>query len=117
MGLKITPRSLTDCAGMISFLSRDNLKSSNFFAYHVQGLNVINDPKCNKVLNVITFCPKCNKVLIVITFCPKCNKLVANYSNYSNKRRIWRGFNSAAAPIRVNTVLRGIAMVLIAALK
>ena len=30
---------------------------------HVEGLNVINDPKCNKVLNVITFCPKCNKLL------------------------------------------------------
>ena len=29
----------------------------------VEGLNVINGPKCNKVLNVITFCPKCNKVL------------------------------------------------------
>ena len=29
----------------------------------VEGLNVINDPKCNKVLNVITFCPKCNKLL------------------------------------------------------
>ena len=29
----------------------------------VEGLNVINDPKCNKVLNVITFCPKCNKIL------------------------------------------------------
>ena len=47
----------------------------------VEGLNVINDPKCNKVLNVITF------VLNVITFvlnvivlnvipiCPKCIKL------------------------------------------
>ena len=32
----------------------------------VEGLNVINGPKCNKVLNVITFCPKCNKVLNVI---------------------------------------------------
>ena len=32
----------------------------------VEGLNVINDPKCNKVLNVITFCPKCNKVVNVI---------------------------------------------------
>ena len=32
----------------------------------VEGLNVINDPKCTKVLNVITFCPKCNKVLNVI---------------------------------------------------
>ena len=41
----------------------------------VEGLNVVNDPKFNKVLNVITFCPKCNKVLNVITICPKCNKL------------------------------------------
>ena len=41
----------------------------------VEGLNVMNDPKCNKVLNVITFCPKCSKVLNVITICPKCNKL------------------------------------------
>ena len=32
----------------------------------VEGLNVINDNKCAKVLKVITFCPKCNKVLIVI---------------------------------------------------
>ena len=30
---------------------------------NAEGLNVINDPKCNKVLNVITFCPKCNNVL------------------------------------------------------
>ena len=30
--------------------------------YVVEGLNVINDPKCNKVLNVITICPKCNKL-------------------------------------------------------
>ena len=29
----------------------------------VEGLNVINDPKCNKVLNVIKFCPKCNNIL------------------------------------------------------
>ena len=29
----------------------------------VDGLNVINDPKCNKVLNVITFCAKCNYIL------------------------------------------------------
>ena len=42
----------------------------------VEGLNVINDPKCNKVLNVtITFCRKCNKFLNVITICPKCYKL------------------------------------------
>ena len=33
-----------------------------------------NCPKCNKVLNVITFGPKCNKILNVITFSPKCNK-------------------------------------------
>ena len=33
----------------------------------VEGLNVINDPKCNKILNVITFCPKYNKLLRVIT--------------------------------------------------
>ena len=33
-----------------------------------------NCPKCNKVLNVITFGPKCNKVLNVIKFSPKCNK-------------------------------------------
>ena len=33
----------------------------------VEGLNVINDPKCNKVLNAITFCAKCNKLLRVIT--------------------------------------------------
>ena len=29
----------------------------------VEGLNVINDPKCTKVLNVKTFCPKCNNIL------------------------------------------------------
>ena len=29
----------------------------------VEGLTVINDPKCNKVLNVITFSPKSNKIL------------------------------------------------------
>ena len=44
----------------------------------VEGLNVINGSKCNKILiNVITFCPKCNKVLIVIIICPKCNKLLS----------------------------------------
>ena len=44
----------------------------------VEGLNVVNGPKCNKVLkiNVITFCPKCNKVLNVITIYPTCNKLL-----------------------------------------
>ena len=44
-------------------------------AVFVEGLNVINGPKRNKVLNVITLCPKCSKVLNVITICPKCNKL------------------------------------------
>ena len=34
----------------------------------VESLNLITDPKCNKILNVITFHPKCNKVLNVITF-------------------------------------------------
>ena len=43
----------------------------------VEGLNVIKDSKCNKVLNVITFYPKCNKALDVITICAKCNKLVS----------------------------------------
>ena len=33
----------------------------------VEGLNVINDPKCNKVLNAITFCPKYNNLFRVIT--------------------------------------------------
>ena len=71
----------------------------------VEGLNVINDPKCNKVLNVITFCPKCNKVLNVITLCPKCNN-----SNYSNKchpqisAALVRGVISTAALIRLNLV-------------
>ena len=40
--------------------------------------NAINDPKYNKVPNVITFCPNCNKVLDVITICPECNKLLNN---------------------------------------
>ena len=54
--------------------------------------------------------PKCNKVLNVI------NSKVANYSNYSNKRRIWGGgVTSAAALIRIKTVLRSITMVLSAA--
>ena len=48
----------------------------------VEGLNVINGPKCNKVLNVIKFCPKCNKVLNVITICPKCNKLLSCQLGY-----------------------------------
>ena len=29
----------------------------DFQGTFVEGLNVINGPKCNKVLNVITFCP------------------------------------------------------------
>ena len=28
----------------------------------VEGLNVINVPKCKKILNVITFGPKCNNI-------------------------------------------------------
>ena len=44
----------------------------------VEGLNIINGSKCNKILiNAITVCPKCNKVLIVIIICPKCNKLLS----------------------------------------
>ena len=31
--------------------------------FRIEDLNVINDPKGNKSLNVITFCPKCVKVL------------------------------------------------------
>ena len=34
----------------------------------VEGLNVINDPKCNKVLNVTSFCPKCNKLLKIAIY-------------------------------------------------
>ena len=33
----------------------------------VEGQNVINDPKCNNVLDIVTFCLKCNKLLRVIT--------------------------------------------------
>ena len=33
------------------------------YIYTVEGLNVINGPKCNKVLKVITFCRKCNKLV------------------------------------------------------
>ena len=41
-----------------------NTVISHTFAYSsVEGLNVKNDPKCNKVLNVMTFCPNCNKLL------------------------------------------------------
>ena len=36
---------------------------STFYYMFVEGLNVINVTKCNKVLNVITFGPKCNKPL------------------------------------------------------
>ena len=42
--------------------------------YVVEGLNVINDLKCNKILNVITFVLNVI-VLNVITICPQCNKL------------------------------------------
>ena len=82
--------------------------------------HVCRRPKCNKVLNVITFCHKCNKVLNVITICQ-----AANYSNYSNKPRpqiiaafgAWGELISATALIRVNTVLSSITMVLSSALK
>ena len=39
------------------------LETSKVAFTGVEGLNVRNDPKCNKVLNVITFCPECNKLL------------------------------------------------------
>ena len=38
-----------------------------FYRLAVESLNVINGPKCNKVLNVITFGAKCNKLLRVIS--------------------------------------------------
>ena len=41
------------------------LESNRCFTSSVEGLNVINDPKRNEVLNVIIFCPNCNKVLNV----------------------------------------------------
>ena len=41
------------------------LESNRCFTSSVEGLNVINDPKRNEVLNVIIFCPYCNKVLNV----------------------------------------------------
>ena len=42
----------------------DNLFNKiEFLNNSVEGLNVINVPKCNKILNVITFRAKCNKVL------------------------------------------------------
>ena len=82
----------------------------------VEGLNVINDPRCNKVLNVITFCPKCNNNLPYLK--------LPNNSNYSNKCRPQisaafggGGLISAAALIHVNTVPSGITMVLSTALK
>jgi len=33
----------------------------------IEDLNVITDPECNKLLNVITFGLKCNKLVSVIT--------------------------------------------------
>ena len=33
----------------------------------VEGPNVINGPKCNKVPNVIIICPKCNTVITRIS--------------------------------------------------
>ena len=49
-----------------------------------------NSPKCNKVLNVITFGPKCNKVLNVITFSPKCNKPLMQSFNSCSALLLWR---------------------------
>ena len=49
-----------------------------------------NCPKCNKVLNVITFGPKCNKVLNVITFSPKCNKPPMQSFNSFSALLLWR---------------------------
>ena len=49
-----------------------------------------NCPKCNKVLNVITFGPKCNKVLNVITFSPKCNKPLMQSFNSCSALLLWR---------------------------
>ena len=62
----------------------------------VEGLNVINDPKCNKFLNVI------NRLKLQIT-------LITQISV------AFEDLISAAALIRVNAVLRGITMVLSAA--
>ena len=42
-------------------------------------------PKCNKVLNVITFGCKCNKVLNVLTFGPKYNKVLNVISLQCNR--------------------------------
>lgn len=38
-----------------------------FYRLAVESLNLINGPRCNEVLNVITFGAKCNKLLRVIT--------------------------------------------------
>ena len=75
---------------------RNRISDFDKWRNYVEGLNLINDPKCNKVLNVI-------------------NSYVANYSNYSNKRRI--GVNMHRGAYSRNTVLRGITMVLSVALK
>ena len=48
-----------------------------------------NCPKCNKVLNVITFGPKCNKVLNVITCSPKCNKPLTQSFNSCSALLLW----------------------------
>ena len=47
------------------FYLQKTLKDSH---YGIEGLNVINETKCNKVLNVITFCHKCNKVVKVVYY-------------------------------------------------
>ena len=55
------PRHL---ATLVCYVSRSKVnRTERSCLTGVEGLNVINDPKCNKVLNVITFCPKCNKLL------------------------------------------------------
>ena len=41
-------------------------KSNQTIVQSVGALNVINDPKCIKILKVITFCPNCNKLLRMI---------------------------------------------------
>ena len=61
----------------------------------------------------MTFCPKCNKVLNVITFCP----LKLQITVITQISAVLGDLISAAALTRVNTVLRGITMVLSAALK
>ena len=56
----------------------------NFYRQACWSPKCNNCPKCNKVLNVITFGHKCNKVLNVITFGPQCNKpLMQSFNSFS----------------------------------